>query len=46
MPWKFHDDMSNGSRVIVLTDIKQTQTNTNEKYCPRYAKLCGDNKGK
>ena len=47
-PWKFRDDISNGSGVIVLTDIqtdRQTDKVTNRHYWKqyhlRYVTLCG-----
>ena len=30
IPWKFRHDISNGSRVIVLTDIQQTDRRTDK----------------
>jgi len=30
MPWKFHDDISNGSGVIVLTNRQSQQTDMTE----------------
>ena len=38
IPSKFHDDISNGSRVIVLTNKQtHTQTDITENNTPRYA---------
>ena len=47
MPWKFHDDISNGSGVIVWTDkqtYRQTDKVTNGHYWKQYNRRCAGGK--